>query len=482
MPVIPCYKSSPLTLHITMLVLISLRLLLLYMQPWAYQGGLTMAHPFPSRQALGCLLILCFACFASFSSALTDAEVSMITRRQLLTLPEGGDLPDDFEFEASGKLNLTFGNSRLKRAYIALQAFKHAMYSDPFNTTDNWVGGDVCSYNGVFCAPALDDESLQVVAGIDLNHADIAGHLPAELGLLSDMALFHINSNRFCGIIPKSFSKLKLMHEFDVSNNRFVGPFPSVVLSMPALQYLDLRFNDFEGALPPELFEKELDALFLNDNRFDSEIPETLGFSTVSVAVFANNKFNGCIPKSIGKMVDTLNEIVFLDNELGGCLPSEIGLLSNMTVFDASSNSFAGSLPSSFSGLKSLEIMDLSHNVLTGNVEEGLCKLPRLQNLTFADNYFKGEAKACLPGSRAGVVIKDKNNCLAGRPKQKTTRKCLPVVSRPVDCSKSKCAGGGEGHSSSPPKSTPTPAAPKVQPPKPSAPLTLTGVLIRIRY
>ncbi|KAG8048897.1 hypothetical protein GUJ93_ZPchr0009g2032 [Zizania palustris] len=113
--------------------------------------------------------------------------------------------------------------------------FRHAIYSDPKNFTTGWVGADVCSYFCVACAPTLDDPNTTVIA--------------AELGLVTDIALFHINSNRFCGIIPKSFSKPTLLHELHVSNNRFVVVFPEVVLQIPVLKYLDLYFNDFEGEL-----------------------------------------------------------------------------------------------------------------------------------------------------------------------------------------------------------------------------------------
>lgn len=92
--------------------------------------------------------------------------------------------------------DLEFENDRLKKAYIALQAWKKAIFSDPFNYTATWVGPDVCSYKGVFCADALDDPCVTTVGGIDFNHADIAGYLPEELGLLSDLGLFHISSNR----------------------------------------------------------------------------------------------------------------------------------------------------------------------------------------------------------------------------------------------------------------------------------------------
>ncbi|GFP83020.1 leucine-rich repeat extensin-like protein 4, partial [Phtheirospermum japonicum] len=179
-------------------------------------------------------------------------------------------------------------NQNLRKAYFALQAWKRVIFSDPLKITANWTGPDVCRYVDVFCDPSLKNSSLRVVAGIDLNHADIAGSLAPELGDLTDLALFHINSNRFCGIVPDTFKKLKLLFELDLSNNRFVGGFPKVVLQLPSLKFLDLRFNEFEGGVPKQLFDKDLDDVFINHNRFQFRIPENIGNSPVSVLV--NNK------------------------------------------------------------------------------------------------------------------------------------------------------------------------------------------------
>ncbi|KAK4799658.1 hypothetical protein SAY86_025023 [Trapa natans] len=421
-----------------------------------------MANHF-DPMTLGCFLflLLAFSSFSTSSFALSDAQAALIARRQLLTLKEhNGDLPIDVEYEVN--IKATFANVRLKMAYIALQAWKKAIYSDPFNTTKNWVGPNVCAYNGVFCAPAMDDSTLSVVAGVDLNHADIAGYLPSELGHLTDAALFHLNSNRFCGIIPQSLSKLRLIHEFDVSNNRFVGPFPSsVVLSWPSVKYIDLRYNDFEGKLPPELFEKDLDALFLNNNRFSSTIPDTLGSSTVSVVTFGNNNFNGCIPHTIGKMAN-LNEIAFLNNNMSGCFPEELGYLGSLTAFDASHNSFTGSLPERWGELKNVELLNVASNRLTGLVEGAICKLPSLLKLSFSDNYFESEDSACLPslrGTRAALVVEDSGNCILGRADQRLPSVCSVVKNAPVNCS--KMCGGGGGHSMpSTPASKPKPPTP----------------------
>ncbi|MFQ6619030.1 hypothetical protein Gotur_001015, partial [Gossypium turneri] len=181
--------------------------------------------------------------------------------------------------------SLVFENPRLRNAYIALQAWKKAILSDPFNLTADWVGSEVCDYTGVYCAPALDNKRIKTVAGIDLNHGDIAGYLPEELGLLTDL-----------------FIKLKLMFELDLSNNRFAGKFPEVILKLPLLKFLDLRFNEFEGTVPKELFDKDLDAIFINHNRFRFNLPDNFGNSPVSVIVLANNKFHGCVPASLGNM------------------------------------------------------------------------------------------------------------------------------------------------------------------------------------
>ncbi|XP_059650019.1 leucine-rich repeat extensin-like protein 5 [Cornus florida] len=171
-------------------------------------------------------------------------------------------------------IKLTFANSRLKRAYIALQAWKKAIYSDLHNVTANWVSENVYAYNGILCTPTHDNPKLIVVLGVYINHGDIAGYLPVELGLLTDLTIFHINYNWFCGIIPNSFSKHQHFEELDVSNNRFVGSFPDVLLELHSLVYIDIRYNNFEGPIPAKLFDKKYNVLFLTHNRLTSEIPD----------------------------------------------------------------------------------------------------------------------------------------------------------------------------------------------------------------
>ncbi|CAN7097310.1 unnamed protein product, partial [Brassica rapa subsp. narinosa] len=335
---------------------------------------------------------------------------------------------------------LKFENPKLLEAYIALQSWKQTIFSDPFNFTATWNGSDVCSYNGIYCAPSPNSyPKTRVVAGIDLNHADMAGYLPAELGLLSDLALFHLNSNRFCGEVPLTFNRMKILHELDLSNNRFVGKFPSVVLSLPSLKFLDLRFNDFEGMIPSKLFDRKLDAIFLNHNRFRFGIPDNMGNSPVSALVLADNDLGGCIPGSIRQMGKTLNELILSNDNLTGCLPPQIGNLKNVTVFDISSNILRGVLPSSIGNMKSLEELHVANNGFSGLIPPSICQLPNLENFTYASNFFTGRAPICAALSVTEAIVNGSMNCIAGMASQRSVKECLSLLARPVDCSTFGC-------------------------------------------
>ncbi|XP_047088845.1 leucine-rich repeat extensin-like protein 6 [Lolium rigidum] len=328
-------------------------------------------------------------------------------------------------------------NSRLEKAYVALQALKRAITEDPKNLTHNWCGPDVCSYYGVYCATAPDDPCARTVASVDLNHGDLAGTLPEELGLLTDLAVFHLNSNRFCGTLPDSLRSLHLLHEIDVSNNQLSGNFPSQLLCLPNVQYVDIRFNNFCGEVPAAVFEKKIDALFINNNHFEFTLSESFSKSTASVIVLANlPRLGGCLPSSIGDMAGTLNELILLNSGISSCIPPEIGKLDKLTVLDLSFNNITGTLPDSIGNMKALEQLNIAHNRLSGEIPESICALPHLKNFTYSNNFFCGEPHRCLEVPH----IDDRQNCIAGRPDQRPGEQCIEFLHQPpVHCDAHGC-------------------------------------------
>jgi hypothetical protein len=328
-------------------------------------------------------------------------------------------------------------NSRLEKAYVALQALKRAITDDPKNLTHSWCGPEVCGYFGVYCAAAPDDPCARTVAGVDLNHGDLAGTLPEELGLLTDLAVFHLNSNRFCGSLPDSLRNLHRLHEIDVSNNHLSGSFPSQLLCLPDLKYVDLRFNNLCGEVPAAIFEKKIDALFINNNNFDFKLTESFSNSTASVIVLANlPKLGGCLPSSIGDMAETLNELVLLNSGISSCIPPEIGKLDKLTVLDLSFNDFAGALPETIGHMRALEQLNVAHNGLAGEIPDSICALPHLKNFTYSHNFFCGEPHRCLEVPH----VDDRQNCIAGRPDQRSGEECIAFLHRPpVHCDAHGC-------------------------------------------
>nr|TKW14372.1 hypothetical protein SEVIR_5G163500v2 [Setaria viridis] len=385
--------------------------------------------------------LLAAALLFSSSLALTFDEEATTARRQELSFEHNHHPTDHVHIDID--IDIKIQNPRLLTAHKALHALKDALYSDPNNFTGDWVGPDVCAYNGVFCVPSLHNASESAVATLDMNAADVAGYLPKEIGLLKDLAVLHLNSNRFCGVIPEEIRDMAELYEFDASNNRFVGPFPAALLDVPKLSYLDIRFNDFDGPIPPELFQRPYDAIFLNNNRFTSGIPETIGKSKATVIVLANNELGGCIPRSIGEALETLEQFVFTNNSLTGCLPVEAAHLMNAAVFDVSGNALTGSIPPALAGLYKVEQLDLSSNMFTGDVPGGVCQLPGLANLSVSYNFLTREAAECgaLDGNM-GRSFHDEANCMGqSRPMQRTADECQPVVSNPVDCTKVEPCG-----------------------------------------
>ncbi|KAL1220785.1 Leucine-rich repeat extensin-like protein 4 [Cardamine amara subsp. amara] len=309
-------------------------------------------------------------------------------------------------------------------AYNALQSWKSAITEDPSGVLKTWVGEDVCSYRGIFCSGSS-------ITSIDLNKANLKGTIVKDLSLLSDLTILHLNSNRFFGQIPDSFKNLDSLQELDLSNNRFSGSFPQVVIYIPNLVYLDLRFNNFTGSIPENLFNKQLDAILLNNNQFTGEIPGNLGYSTASVINLANNRLSGEIPTSFGITGSKLKEVLFLNNQLTGCIPESIGLFSDIEVFDVSFNSLMGHVPDTISCLSEIEVLNLAHNKLSGDLPDLVCSLSNLINLTVSFNFFSGFSSEC---SRVSVGFDFTGNCIPGKGYQRPQPDCSVIPGGALSC------------------------------------------------
>ncbi|KAK9109275.1 hypothetical protein Sjap_017335 [Stephania japonica] len=321
---------------------------------------------------------------------------------------------------------MKFADKRLKQVYPVIQAFKKRITRDPQGVTKTWVGTNICKYKGFYCDAPPDNKSAIALASADFNGFRLAAPtLKGFIDKLPDLALFHANSNNFSGndIFAELDNLQHYLYEFDVSNNNLAGQFPPAFLMLNNITFLDIRYNQFSGPVPPQIFAKPLDVLFLNNNNFDQFLPENLGSTTALYVTLANNHFSGPIPRSIGQAAPTLLEILFLNNRLSGCLPYEIGYLNRLTLFDAGLNQLTGPIPFSFACLEKIERLNLAGNKFYGAVPELLCLVKSLTNLSLSDNYFTFVGPFCMALVNRGVLDL-RNNCVPGLPFQRSALEC----------------------------------------------------------
>ncbi|TKY71266.1 small subunit ribosomal protein S3Ae [Spatholobus suberectus] len=330
--------------------------------------------------------------------------------------------------------------TRLQRAGKALLKFTRSV-DDPNGYTSNWKGADTCKFKGVRCA-AYPNSNEQAVAGIDLNGAGLSGKKGTPLifsGILDripELTFFHVNSNNFTGAVPTDITKYNYFYELDLSNNKAEGEFPKEVLESKQLVFLDLRFNRLSGSIPPQLFQLDLDVIFINNNQFSGNLPDNFGSTPARFLTFANNQLTGPIPSSIGQASKTLTEVLFLGNQFDGCLPYQIGYLKKATVFDVSKNCLTGPIPHSFACLESIQYLNLEHNQFYGEVPEMVCQLPGLcnkGNFSLSDNYFTQVGPACRDLIMKNVLDVS-NNCILGLPNQRPHGQCSEFFSNVKPC------------------------------------------------
>ena len=157
----------------------------------------------------------------------------------------------------------------------ALMALYNATDGGNWTENTNWkTEADLGDWFGV----TTDENGL--VTEIDLGENNLVGHLPVELGELSNL------------------------QQFWLGNNQLTGGIPSELGTLSSLSHLVLNTNQLTGSIPPELGNlSNVTNLLLAHNQLSGSIPIELGDLTALVQLAVqNNKFTGGLPLSIGSL------------------------------------------------------------------------------------------------------------------------------------------------------------------------------------
>lgn len=168
----------------------------------------------------------------------------------------------------------------------------------------------VSEWKGVVAA----GQPLRVVA-LNLTTAGLSGHIPTELGDLSELRALHLYGNELSGEIPPELGRLTKLDTLDLGDNRLSGVIPSELGHMTGLVSLDLSVNQLVGEIPAQVSDlKRLEWLVIADNQLTGSITETLeSLPNLDYVNIEGNKLTGCIPVRLRDVDGFLGDLPICD-------------------------------------------------------------------------------------------------------------------------------------------------------------------------
>mmetsp|Transcript_10802 Transcript_10802/g.16432 ORF Transcript_10802/g.16432 Transcript_10802/m.16432 type:complete len:1122 (-) Transcript_10802:87-3452(-) len=219
----------------------------------------------------------------------------------------------------------------------------------------------------------------------------LTGPIPASLGNLNNLLRMNVDSCMLSGTIPEQLGCLTSLRELYCFDNRLSGPLPSSLSGMINLQYLGLNGNQFTGPIPTELGRmRKLRTLFLHENSLSGTIPPELGrLVDLKKLSFRGNRLSGRIPPELCALTG-LQALALSENQLTGEIPQEITRLEYLEALTLANNRLTGSLPRGLSRMSCLKSLDITKNQISGAFPVEVCTLSHLRDLLLADNFLEG--------------------------------------------------------------------------------------------
>ena len=293
---------------------------------------------------------------------------------------------------------------RIRQRYALLTIWFHSENTFDWVNSTGWLDyDDECTWFGISCSnidygPKI---GLQMtVTAIDLGNNAIKGIIPSDLGLLSKLLLFSVESNQYYGSIPESIGRLTDLKYLLLGINGFMtGQIPESIGNLDGLVVVDFSYNLFTGQLPPSI-GNWTDAVHVDFSGLPliGTLPNSVGnWINVEFVGFmmvdGDQGIHGTLPESIGNWVK-IRDFFIGGNDFSGFLPSSISFLTNLRAIDLSFNEFTGTIPEGVVNWTNIEEIYLFETFFTGSVPESFCMLSNLTTLE-ADCLSKNITCSC---------------------------------------------------------------------------------------
>ncbi|XP_034710631.1 receptor-like protein EIX2 [Vitis riparia] len=94
------------------------------------------------------------------------------------------------------------------------------------------------------------DNTLGLLAGMDLSSNKLSGEIPEELTDLHGLIFLNLSNNHLQGKIPVKIGAMTSLESLDLSMNRLSGVIPQGMANMSFLSSLNLSYNNLSGKIP----------------------------------------------------------------------------------------------------------------------------------------------------------------------------------------------------------------------------------------
>ncbi|CAN0906456.1 Probable LRR receptor-like serine/threonine-protein kinase At4g36180 [Linum grandiflorum] len=188
---------------------------------------------------------------------------------------------------------------------------------------------------------------------------------------------------------------------------------PGIACFRGQVRELLLPRLQLSGPLSPQIGElRHLRKLSLHSNSFNSSIPRSLSHCSLLRAVYL--QYNSLSGELFPSILNLTNLQVFnvSTNFLSGPIPS--GFSTSLRFLDLSSNSFSGELPSNFSTDSQLQLLNLSFNNFSGEVPPSIGLLQGLQYLLLDSNRLYGTLPSAISNCSSLIQLSVEDNALRG--------------------------------------------------------------------
>ena len=240
---------------------------------------------------------------------------------------------------------------------------------------------------------------------LSLANNRLTGDIPTELGLLNSLESLFLENNQLTGEVPTELGQLEKLNQLNLYNNRLTGGVPAGLAELSNLTFLSLANNNLTDGIPSELGQlQELEHLHLGGNSVSGEIPAALGhLEKLQVLYLAGNRLTGGIPAELGQ----LSRLTVLDlgvNSLTKAIPRELGALASLKSLRMPWNNLTGEIPPELGRLEHLEEMSLQNNKLTGGVPASFGGLNRLKKL---DLSYNARLTGGIPAALTALMLEE---------------------------------------------------------------------------